>query len=232
MRIEHGILEDFLMSELVLVLGNRNYSSWSLRAWLTVEQSGLPFREKNIWFDEDRDKGQRLQFSPTGKVPVLLHGDLAIWDSLAIGEYLAELAPTAGLWPEDRQARARARTLCAEMHAGFFAIREKMPMNVRGRGQYRDRGADVEEEIRRLASMWTETRREFGKDGPFLFGQRSLADTYYAPVASRFRTYGVTLQDEAREWAETVLDLPTMKAWAEQAETEGHPNPAYDALLG
>ena len=219
------------MSDLLLVIGNHNYSSWSLRAWLALEQTGLPFREKIIWFDEDRDKRRRTEFSPTGRVPVMIHDDLAVWDSLAIGEYLAELAPDAGLWPVDRKARARARSLCAEMHAGFPAIREKMPFNVRGRTGYRDRGTEVAREIQRMISMWTATRREFGDGRPYLFGGRSLADAFFAPVAARFRTYGISLDDEAAVWVETVLNMPAMRMWCEQAESEGHPNPAFDALL-
>ena len=220
------------MSVLVLAIGNRNYSSWSLRAWLAVEQTGLPFREEIIWFDEDRDRRRRMEFSPTGRVPVLLHGDIAIWDSLAIGEYLAELAPETGLWPENRTARGRARSLCAEMHAGFPALRETLPLNMRGRTeQQHDHGTVVDNEIRRLASMWTDTRRTFGDGGPFLFGRRTLADAFYAPVASRFRTYGITLKGEAGRWVETVLDLPPMRTWGERAAAEGHPLPTYDTLL-
>ncbi|MCZ6747316.1 MAG: glutathione S-transferase family protein [Acidobacteria bacterium] len=220
------------MPELILAIGNCNYSSWSLRAWLAIEQTGLPFREEIIWFDEDRDRRQRKALSPTGRVPVLLHGKMAIWDSLAIGEYLAELAPEAGLWPDDRMARARARSLCAEMHAGFPAVRATLPLNMRRRmEQHREHGTDVDNEVRRLTSMWTDTRQMFGDDGPFLFGRRTLADAFFAPVASRFRTYGISLKGEAEKWAETVLNLPAMRTWAERANAEGHPNPAYDALL-
>ena len=220
------------MSELILVIGNSNYSSWSLRAWLAMEQTGLPFREELIWFDEDMDRRQRKGFSPVGRVPVLVHGNTTIWDSLAIGEYLAELAPDAGLWPKDRLARARARSLCAEMHSGFPAVRETLPLNIRRHiGKSREHGTDIDDEVRRLITMWTDTRREFGKGGPFLFGHRSLADSFFAPVASRFRTYGIPLEDEAEMWAGTVLDLPAMRTWTERAKAEGHPNPAYDALL-
>ncbi len=219
------------MAGLTLVIGNRNYSSWSLRAYLALEQSGLPFQTEIIWFDEDRDRRQRLRYSPTGRVPVLMDGDDAIWDSLAIGECLAERAPGAGLWPADARARARARSLCSEMHAGFPALREGMPLNVRGRAPYKTPAPAVAADIARITAMWIETRAEFGGDGPYLFGRRTLADAFYTPVASRFRTYGVPLEGEAAAYAGTVLDLPAMRAWAAEAEAEGHPSPVYDALL-
>jgi glutathione S-transferase len=219
------------MPDLKLVIGNRNYSSWSLRAWLALEQTKLPFHQEIIWFDEDGDRSRRLGFSPTGRVPVLLDGDLAIWDSLAIGEYLAELAPDAGLWPEAPAARARARSLCAEMHSGFAALREGMPMNVRGRATARTPDPAVAKDIDRVTAMWSETRREFGQGGPLLFGARCLADAFYAPVASRFRTYAVPLSGPAAAYTEAVLDLPAMRTWAAEAESEGRSLPGYDALL-
>ena len=219
------------MTDLVLVLGNRNYSSWSLRAWLALEQSGLPFHEEQVWFDEDQDRARRRSFGPTAKVPVLRHGDLVVWDSLAIGEYVAELAPHAGLWPDDRAARATARSVCAEMHSGFPAIRATLAMNVRARTNYHEPTPEVAREIARLIDLWTDVRRGFGRQGPFLFGRRSLADAVFAPVASRFRTYAIPVAGEAARWMETVLDLPAMRDWAAKAETEGHPQPAYDALL-
>ena len=219
------------MPDLVLVMGNRNYSSWSLRGWLALEQSGLPFREEMVWFDEDADRKRRRSFGPTGTVPVLRHGDLVVWDSLAIGEYVAELAPEAGLWPGDRAARAAARSVCAEMHSGFPAIRGNLAMNVRARADYREPAPDVAREIARLIAMWTATRRTFGQEGPFLFGRRTLADAFFAPVAFRFRTYAIPVEGEAAHWIETLLDLPAMRDWATKAETEGHPQPAYDALL-
>jgi len=219
------------VSDFILYIGNRNYSSWSLRAWLAIEQTGLPFREERVWFDEDGDRNRRLELSPTGRVPVLRHGDLVIWDSLAIAEYLAELAPQAGLWPADRAARARARSLCAEMHSGFSAVRQRMSMNIRRRVPWSDRGPEVEAEVRRLISIWTDTRREFGAGGPFLFGRRSLADAFYAPVVTRFRSYGVTLEGEAAAWAAAVMDLPAMRDWVAKAESEGHPDPPHDALV-
>jgi glutathione S-transferase len=219
------------MSELTLIIGNRNYSSWSMRAWLALEQTGAPFREEMIWFDEDEDRRQRLAHSPTGRVPVLHHGERTIWDSLAIGEYLAEKFPEAGLWPSDPAARARARSLCAEMHSGFFAIRNRLPLNCRARTAPRDRGPEVEAEVSRIAEIWTDTRKEYGAGGSFLFGSRTLADAFFAPVASRFLTYAVTLEREAAAYAEILLAMPPVLDWMEKAEKEGHPDPPYDALL-
>lgn len=218
------------MSELVLTIGNRNYSSWSLRAWLALEQTGQPYREEIIWFDEDETRERRLALSPTGRVPILRHGELVIWDSLAIGEYLAETFPAAGLWPASRPARARARSLCAEMHAGFQALRSALPMNCRARKAFRDRGAAAAADIARVVDAWTSARREFGGGGPFLFGTRSLADAFFAPVVSRFLTYAVPLEGEAAAYAETILAMPAMKDWMGKASSEGHAEPAYDAL--
>ncbi|MEM7206051.1 MAG: glutathione S-transferase family protein [Planctomycetota bacterium] len=210
------------MSSLVLVLGNKNFSSWSMRAWLALRLAGLPFEERLIWLDEDADREQRLQHSPAGRVPVLLHDNVAIWDSLAIAEYVAELSPDRGLWPAARVARARARALCAEMHAGFTAIRTIMPMNCRARREPRDRGPDVAAEVARVTALWEDTRREFGGSGPLLFGTPTLADAFFAPVASRFRTYAVPLTGAAAAYRDAVLDLPDVCIWLEQAAAETH----------
>jgi len=219
------------MSELTLVIGNRNYSSWSMRAWLALEQTGAPFREQTIWFDEDGDRRQRLALSPAGRVPILRHGDLTVWDSLAIAEYLAELFPDAGLWPAETRARALARALCAEMHSGFTEIRTRMPLNCRARTSPPERHVELQAEIDRVTQIWNKTRRECGAGGPYLFGARSLADAFYAPVASRFATYAIELEGEAAAYAESVLAMPAVRSWIEKAESEGHPDPPYDALL-
>jgi glutathione S-transferase len=219
------------MSELTLVIGNRNYSSWSMRAWLALEQTGAPFREQRIWFDEDGDRRQRLALSPAGRVPILRHGELTVWDSLAIAEYLAELYPDAGLWPARREARAVARALCAEMHSGFFEIRNRMPLNCRARTTPRDPHVELNAEVERIIQIWTETRRHHGKGGPYLFGKRTAADAFFAPVASRFQTYGVRLDGAAASYAEAVLQMPAVRDWIDKAESEGHPDPPYDAML-
>jgi len=215
------------MRELLLVIGNRNFSSWSLRAWLAIEQTGAPFELEQIWFDEDEDRARRLRRSPAGKVPILLHGDLTVWDSLAIVEYLAELFPEAGLWPVERAAHARARSLCSEMHSGFFALREELPMNCRAKKPARDRSPAVAADIARVIALWDETRREFGAGGDFLFGRRTAADAFFAPVASRFRTYSIPLDGAAGAYCQAILSMPAMRAWLEAAQTEGHDVPAY-----
>lgn len=215
------------MSELVLIRGDRNFSSWSMRAWLALRQTGAPFEERTIWFDEDPDRARRLEHAPTGRVPVLLHGALRIWDSLAIVEYLAELFPEAGLWPGARASRARARTLCAEMHSCFEDLRRDMPLHCSARKPARDRGPGVARDVARITAMWTETRREFGSGGPYLFGERSAADAYFAPVASRFTTYSVPLEGEAAAYAVTLLETPDVAAWLRDAGTEGRSVPPF-----
>lgn len=216
---------DPAVSGLLLVIGNRNYSSWSMRAWLAIRQTGTPFREETIWLDEDRDRERRLGLSPAGRVPILRDGSLTIWDSLAIVEYLAEAFPGGRLWPADRADRARARSLASEMHAGFQAIRSRLPLNCRARTPWRDRGPEVAAEIDRVARIWREAR------GPFLFGAWCAADAFFAPVASRFRTYGVALEARSRRYADAILERDDVNAWMAGAEAEGHPQPEYDALL-
>ena len=215
------------MTDYRLVLGNKNYSSWSLRAWLALRQSGAAFEEIQLWIDEDPDRQHRLRHSPAGRVPVLLDGDFAVWDTLAIGEYLAERFPDAGLWPAAPRARARARSLCAEMHAGFEALRTVMPMNCSVVKPARDRGPAVAAEVERIVELWSDTRAEFGADGDFLFGQPSLADVFFAPVASRFRTYSIPLHGAATTYRDAVLAQPAMRDWMAAAAAESHVMQAY-----
>ncbi len=208
------------MSDLKLVIGNKNFSSWSLRGWLLAKQSGLEFREEPLWLDEDEDRAQRRRHSPVGKVPILHDGDFAVWDSLAIAEYLNELAPDAGLWPAERRARARARSLCAEMHSGFTGLRTQMPMNCSARKPFRDRGPEAAADVERIAAMWAETRAEFGGDEPYLFGSWCAADAFYAPVASRLVTYGVPLDGPAATYRDALLAHPWVRAWLDAAAAE------------
>ena len=215
------------MSDFVLVIGNKNFSSWSMRAWLALKQTGAAFDEHQIWIEEDRDRSQRRAQSPAGRVPVLRHGDARIWDTLAIAEYLAELFPDQGLWPGDRAARARARSICAEMHSGFFAIRTEMPMNCRARKAAADRGPEVALEVARVVEIWEDTRREFGGDGRFLFGEPSLAEAFFAPVVSRFATYSVPLEGAAAAYRDDVLALPAVCEWLSGAAAEEHTIPEY-----
>lgn len=210
------------MSDFTLVIGNKNYSSWSLRAWLAMEQTGAPFTEKQIWFDEDRDRAKRRQYAPTGRVPVLLHGDLRVWDSLAIVEYLAEQFPARGLWPAAPAARARARSVCAEMHSGFVALRREMPMDTRARFAPKAPSPEAAADIARVIEIWASTRAEFGPGGPFLFGQRSIADAYFAPVVSRFVTHAVPLRGAAAAYRDAVLALPALQRWMQAAAAETH----------
>jgi glutathione S-transferase len=207
-------------SPLTLIIGNKNYSSWSLRAWLAVRQAGLEAKEIVIPLDEPGYKTEILKHSPSGRVPCLIDGDLKIWDSLAIGEYVAERVPEAGLWPDDLGVRAIARAVSAEMHSGFSALREHMPMNVRSRFPKEGRKPGVQEDIDRIRAIWRGCRSRHGADGPFLFGRFTIADAMYAPVVSRFRTFAVELGAEEQAYADAVWELEAMRAWADAAEDE------------
>lgn len=201
------------MSELILVVGNKNYSSWSLRGGLAARLSGLAFEEVVVRLSEPSLKPEILKHSPSGLVPVLKHGERVIWESLAIIEYLAELRPEARLWPADEGARAFARSISAEMHAGFRALRANMPMNLRKSLPGKGRGPGVAEDIERVCQIWRECRSRFGVGGPFLFGEVSGADAMYAPVATRFRTYAVELDLVCQAYADAVLALPAYRDW-------------------
>jgi glutathione S-transferase len=172
------------MSPLTLVIGNKNYSSWSLRAWLALEHSGVSYREIVIPLGQPDTLARLLEQSPSGRVPVLVHDGVTIWDSLAIGEHLAEALPAAKLWPEDRAARAVARSVSAEMHSGFAGLRSCMPMNVRAKMPGLGRTPASLRDIERVRAIWTDCRHRFGQGGPFLFGRFSIADAAYAPVVS------------------------------------------------
>jgi glutathione S-transferase len=208
--------------DLALVIGDKNLSSWSLRPWLLLKRTGLPFREIHIRLRQLDTTAQIAPYSPSGKVPVLLHGDLKVWDSLAICEYVAELAPHARLWPEDRGDRAVCRSVCAEMHSGFLALRSEFPMEINSRITKAPLAASTAD-IARIVFMWAGLRAKHAADGPFLFGHFTVADAMYAPVATRFRTYGIQLRafgDKsglATAYVDTVLALPEMEAWAEDA---------------
>jgi glutathione S-transferase len=203
-----------------LVIANKNYSSWSLRAWLLLCEAGIPFEEEVIGFNE-ADFGERVRrYSPVGSVPVLVDGDLVVWDSLAIAEYLAEKFPEKKLWPEDRAARARARSMCAEMHAGFAHLRNRLPMNCELSLPLGPLEVAVQREIDRVVDMWRDAREGYGREGPFLFGRFSVADAYFSPVVWRFVTYGIPLPAPARAYLETMCELASMKAWRADACAE------------
>ena len=211
------------MSELTLVIGNKNYSSWSLRPWLAMRVAGIPFAEHRIPLYGPGSKDQILVYSPAGKVPCLADGDLRVWDSLSICEYLAEKHP--GLWPQDPAARALARSVSAEMHSGFANLRAKMSMNIRKRYPGLGRTPESMADVARIVSLWSDCRARYGKGGRFLFGAFSIADAMYAPVVLRFRTYEVELPADCRAYSDAVLALPAMQDWiaAAMAETESLP---------
>lgn len=214
------------MSELKLVIGNKNYSSWSLRPWLAMKVAGIAFSEERIPLYGPGSKEKILAFSPAGKVPCLVDGDLRIWDSLSICEYLAEGNPS--LWPKERAARAHARSISAEMHSGFQNLRTHMSMNIRKRFPGRGRTPEVLAEIERIAAMWSEWRSRYGASDPFLFGQFSIADAMYAPVVLRFRTYEVELPPEARAYADAILALPALQEWMAAAASEKESLPQFE----
>jgi glutathione S-transferase len=208
------------MAHFKIVLGNKNYSSWSLRGWLALKRCGVAFEEEVVPLYQDDWRERLLAVSPAGKVPVLLHDGLIIWDSLAIVEYLAELFPDAGLWPSDRAARALARAIVAEMHAGFVALREDMPMNFRGDVQPARRGPPVEADIARIVEIWQDCRARYGAGGAFLFGGFSAADVFYAPVAQRFAAYDVVLPPGAADYRDAVLATAEVAEWRRAAVAE------------
>lgn len=214
----------------VLVVGNRNYSSWSLRPWLALRVAGVDFGEVRIALYLPGSKQEILRWSPSGHVPALRHGDVTVWDSLAICEYAAEvLAPSAGLWPADAAARAHARSISAEMHGGFAALRQALPMNLRAEGVRVPLAPPVQAEVERVVAIWQDARARFGAGGPFLFGDFTIADAMYAPVVTRFHGYGVALPPVAQEYAEAVRALPAMQAWRAAALAEREHIPDADA---
>lgn len=212
------------MPEITLAIGNRNYSSWSLRGWLAVKLAGLEFEEIVIPLDRPETQPAIRRVSPSGWLPVLTHGGLAIWDSLAIAEYVADLAPDAKMWPDALAARAVARAVSAEMHSGFPNLRREMPMNIRASYPGRGMTTDVRAEIERIVGLWRDCRKRFAgaaaKDDGFLFGAPSVADCMYAPVVTRFLTYGVTLDADAKAYVDTMMKWAPMAAWCEAARHE------------
>ena len=214
------------MSKPTLLVGNKNYSSWSLRPWLAMKVLGIEFDEVRIPLYQPESKMAILRYSPAGKVPCLVDGSIRVWDSLAILEYLAEAR--RDLWPEAPAARALARSVCAEMHSGFSNLRQHMSMNIRKRHPGKGRTPESEAEARRVIDIWSDCRTRFGAPGPFLFGRFSAADAMYAPVALRFRTYDVDLPAVARAYSDTILALPAMREWIEAAERETESLPRFE----
>ncbi len=201
-----------------LILGNKNYSSWSLRGWLVLRKAGIAFEEYRVSLSTPEGDHQLAEETPAGLVPVLVDGAITVWESLAIAEYAAERNPS--LWPEAQAARAMARSVAAEMHAGFAALRHALPMNCRARGRRVEVDDATRADIERVQRLWSDCRTRFGGDGPWLFGRFSVADAMYAPVASRFATYGVEGPRLVTDYVATVLADPDVAAWYAAAEAE------------
>jgi glutathione S-transferase len=207
--------------DMTLVVGSRTFSSWSLRPWLVLKQANIPFTEVVIALNQVATREQIKKYSPSGRVPVLLHGDVRIWDSLAIAEYLHELFPDKGLWPSDRATRALARSVSAEMHSGFGAMRQQLSMNVTKRLPTPNLTDDTQSDLKRVFDIWNECLNRSG--GPFLFGSFTIADAMYAPVTTRLTTYSIPLTGAIEKYVQTVAALPAMQEWVRGAmgESEG-----------
>ena len=205
---------------LTLLIGNKNYSSWSLRPWIAMKVAGIPFSETLVPLDTAEFKSRVGAVSGSGKVPVLIDGDVHVWESLAILEYLAEKFPAAVLWPADAAARAHARAIAAEMHAGFLPLRRHCPMNFWRPVSKRDLTPEAAVDVRRIDAIWSECRERFGRGGQFLFGKFGAADAMYGPVVSRFHTYGVDVSATSRAYMEAVMALPAWREWDSAARKE------------
>ncbi len=211
------------MSNFELIIGNKNLSSWSLRPWLVMKHFDIPFTETMIWLDVPETRKTIKDRSASGLVPCLYDDDMAVWDSLAICEYLAESFPEKNLWPTNKAARARARSIAAEMHSGFSALRGTWPMEICKVGLNVNQGPGVKQDVAKVIALWEAARRDFGQDagGPFLFGDFSIADAMFAPVVSRFETYGpVDMPDNVQTFYDAILALPAMQDWTAGAKAE------------
>ena len=218
-----------------LIIGNKNYSSWSLRPWFAMTVAGIPFEEEVIPLHSAEFKTRLPALSPAGRVPVLIDGDMHIWESLAILEYLNDAFPQAQLWPRDAKARAHARVIASEMHAGFVPLRRACPMNIWRPVTAPALAADVQANVARIDAIWSDCRAQFGAGGPFLFGAFCAADAMYAPVVSRFRTYGIGVGPASRAYMDAILSLPAWRAWHDAAAKEPwvlpHDEPDWPTVL-
>lgn len=209
------------MAELTIYLGNKNYSSWSLRPWLALKRTTVDFDEVVIPLYQPGTRETILKYSPSGRLPALRHGSLLVWESLAICEYLAELFPTLELWPKDPEARALARAVSNEMHGGLQALRQALPMNIRSSFPGREITVEVQADINRVMALWRDCRTRFGEgNGDLLFGNFTIADAMFAPVVTRFRTYRIELEREAELYCDAVMALPAMQEWVTAARNE------------
>jgi glutathione S-transferase len=207
------------MSKAVLTISSRNYSSWSLRGWLLCRMAGLDFEEKALPSDDPSTRAELLLLSPSFLVPALSHGTIKVWDTLAIGEYLHEIAPEAGILPKELHARTHCRAVSGEMHSGFYNLRSALPMNLKARYQGFKVWAGAQGDIARIVAIWRECLKVY--DGPYLFGERpTLADAMYAPVCTRFQTYDVPLDRLCTDYCETIVAMPDMAEWIEAAKAE------------
>jgi glutathione S-transferase len=206
------------MSDYELFIGNKNYSSWSLRPWIALKHKDIPFQETLVPFDFENGNPEFAAFSPTGKVPVLKDGHLTVWDSLAILEYLADCCPDKGLWPEDKAQRAWARSISAEMHSGFSALRSECSMNMQRPAAPKPVSEAVKTDVTRIVTIWKECLEASG--GPFLFGDFTIADAMYAPVVSRLETFQLSADPMVRKYSEAITATPAWKAWEEAALKE------------
>lgn len=221
-------LMDERRSRMVLVIGNKNYSSWSMRAWVTMKAFGIPFEEIRIHLDQPDTTAKISEYSAAGKVPVLIANDITVWDSIAICEFLAEQFSILNLWPEDTAARAFARSICAEMHAGFASLRFDMPMNIRADLHGKGHTLGAQADIGRICEIWEDCLARFGAH-EFLFGAFSIADAYFAPVVMRFKTYGVSLAPALEAYADRVCAHPAVAQWIREAKAETESAPWHDA---
>lgn len=206
------------MASATLTISSKNYSSWSLRGWLLCRMAGLEFEETHVAVDDPATRQELLLLSPSVLVPRLTHGEVTVWDTLAIAEYLAEILPNAGLHPADRAARAHCRAVCGEMHSGFYNLRSALPMNLKARHEKFKIFSGARPDVERIKTIWTECLSRYG--GPYLFGGLSAADAMYAPVCSRFRTYSVPLDQAHSEYCERIFAWPLMQEWTEAALAE------------
>jgi glutathione S-transferase len=221
---------------LTLVIGNKNYSSWSLRPWIAMKAAGIPFEEVVIPLYVPGSPEQILKYSPAGKVPILIDGDETIWESLAILEHLAERFPQAGLWPADRRARSFARAAATEMHGGFQPLRQHCTMNLWLPPKARPQPPEVYANVKRIETLWADCRARFGQGGPFLFGTFGNVDAMYAPVVARFHNYGLPVGPQTRAYMDAVMALPAWREWYDAAMKETwvmqHNEPEWPLVRG